>query len=374
VQKTTRKIKIAFFIDQLATGGTERQLKMLAEGLDRNRFEVGLYLLRGEADHPMKPDNVDCHLLGINSIGSITGFKKIIKAAAMLKKQRVDIVQTFFQDAAFCGALAARMAGVRRLLISVRDLLFWADSGSVWPLRFAFFLSKGVVVNSRAVQEKVLPLTGRKPLSVIPNGIETGEKYSRSNESKKRLADEFGFTANKPVIVMVSNCNRPVKRVDLLVESAPLVLKEHNAVFIVVGDGYLRTGLEKRAAELGVGHKIIFVGHRSDIAAILAGSDIFVNTSDSEGLSNSIMEAMRAELPVVVSDVEGNRQLVTPDISGCFFKAGDFQQLSRKLVYLIENQETGRQMGARGKEAVASNFGEEMMVQKFEELYRSLVK
>ena len=89
------KIKVAFVIDQLRTGGTERQLKYLIDGLDSNLFEVALFLLRGEENHPLKPDHGTVKTLGVLSLLSRDGFQKLYNFSKYLKEEKIEIVQTF---------------------------------------------------------------------------------------------------------------------------------------------------------------------------------------------------------------------------------------------------------------------------------------
>jgi glycosyltransferase involved in cell wall biosynthesis len=368
-KKSTHKTKIAFVIDQLGTGGTERQLKLLAEGLDRDRFEPSLYLLRGERDHPLKPAGIPCNVLGIHSIGSLNGLRKIWAFSRMLRAEGCNVVHTFFQDAALCGAMAGRLARADRILVSIRDMLFWADPASIRPLRLAIKLSHEVLVNSNAVRDKVLHLTGKKPVQVIHNGIETGNGFLNNKEAKQRVAEEFGFDIDSPVVVMVSNCNRAVKRVDLLIEAAPHVLKDMNTKFLIVGDGYLRADLEHLAADLGVGDNIIFAGSRNDVYSILAGSDVFLNTSASEGLSNSIMEAMRAGLPVVASDVAGNRELISHGENGLLFEPGNAQHLAEEIVFLLKDPDASLRMGKNSRQVVEDQYSISTAIKKHENIY-----
>jgi len=369
VKRITEKIKIAFVIDQLNLGGTERQLKLLVDGLNRDRFEPILFLLRGNSSHPMKPESVQSHILGINSIGSLSGAWKLLVFSRILRKGSFNIVHTFFQDSAFCGALAGRLAGVDRIMISIRDMLYWTNMRSILPLRAAIQFGHEVVVNSNAVREKVKSLSGGKPVHIIRNGIETGNSEGANHQTKKWLSAAFGFNADFPVITMVSNCNRPVKRVDLLLKSVPFVIQEEDAVFIIVGDGRLRPGLEQLAGELGVARNIFFAGHRNDVSLILAGSDVFVNTSDSEGFSNSILEAMRAGLPIVASNVEGNRELVENEVNGLLFSRDDPESLAAKILLLIRNKTMRSNMGSIGKRDILNKYNHLSMIRKYEKLY-----
>jgi glycosyltransferase involved in cell wall biosynthesis len=230
-----------------------------------------------------------------------------------------------------------------------------------------------VLVNSNAVRDKALPITGKKPVHIIPNGIETGNGYLKNREAKLWLASEFGFNPEVPVVVMVSNCNRDIKRVDLLIEAAPHVLKEKKANFLIVGDGHLRPGLERRAKELGVGENVVFAGSRNDVPEILAGSDVFVNASDSEGFSNSVMEAMRAGVPVVASDVAGNKDIISSNETGLFFKAGSARELSQQLLVLLKMPNVRRYLVNNGKKHIDKHYSIDVMNNNYKQLYLGTV-
>ncbi|MDY6903899.1 MAG: glycosyltransferase [Thermodesulfobacteriota bacterium] len=368
------KIKIAFIIDQLGTGGTERQLKLLLDALDYDRFEPVLYLLRGGTDHAMRPAKAACVVLDIQSLASPRGLWKILSFSLTLRRSNCHIVQTFFQDSALVGTLAGRLAGVRQIVVSVRDLLFWAEDLSTWPFQFSLSLSSQVLVNSEAVKQKVRELAKRKPIHVIYNGIETGEPFQQTQTARNALKKELAVEKNLPIVALVANCNRKVKRVDLLVESIPMVIRKKPAHFIIVGDGWMREGLEKRVDALNIRQWVTFLGIRHDVAYILSGSDIALNTSDSEGFSNSIMEAMRAGLPVVATDVGGNRELIQDGVTGLLFKPGSTKDLSEKLILLLNDQALAISLGTAARRSIMLNFDLNAIVQQCIGFYRSLAR
>src|SRR5262249_6818156 len=112
-------------------------------------------------------------------------------------------------------------------------------------------------------------------------------------------------------VCMVARMNAQYKNNHGFLRIAAQVVRQlPNVEFVLVGDGPLRASLEKYAAELGLGKSVIFLGERRDIPAVLASMDVAVLTSESEGLSNAILEAMAARLPVVAYDVGGNGELV----------------------------------------------------------------
>jgi glycosyltransferase involved in cell wall biosynthesis len=367
-----RPIPIAFVMDRIDAGGTGRQVQLLLEGLDRGRFAPTLFLLREDGRaRAFAPRGVTTEILGVDALFGPDGFRKTAKLAQRFREDQIQIVQTFFQDATFVGIAAARLARVPASVVAVRDLLFWTTPLNYAAFRLATRLADRVLVNSQAVRERVSSFVPPWKIAVIPNGIPIPPQDA-ARTGAPSLRAELGIDPGLPLVVLVSNCNRQVKRVDLLVEAVPLVLRRHSAHFLLVGDGHLRPALEARARELGVGRCITFAGERSDVGRILAEADLALNTSDSEGLSNSVMEAMLAGLPVVASDVAGNRELVTPGETGLLFKPGEAGDLAATIIQTLEDEFSKTRWGQAGRLRIQRDFGVAAMVGRHSRFYRSL--
>ena len=180
------------------------------------------------------PENVPAEVLNVGSLLSYNGFRKLLFFKKTLQSRRIQIVQTFFQDATSFGVLAAKLADVPQIVVSIRDMLFWATPVSLWIHRQMVSMADAVLVNSHAVKEYVKGYT-KTPVQVIYNGIQTNHFPINRAKAKNALCTEFGTNSDIPIVVMVANCNRKVKRVDLLVESIPLVAKEARAFFFDCG-------------------------------------------------------------------------------------------------------------------------------------------
>ncbi|BBO72969.1 hypothetical protein DSCW_03860 [Desulfosarcina widdelii] len=365
------KIRIAYIIDQFGVGGTEGQLSLLIASLDRKRFKPSIFILRGDKNHPLIPDNTPVYLLNIHRLLSIDGLKKMYQVIQLLRYEKIQIVQTFFQDSTVVGVLAGKIARVQQIVVCIRDMLFWASPFVLFIQKVMMKMSNLILVNSISVKETVEPLLRNGRVKVIYNGIYIGEEFSKNDKAKNELIKEFNFT-DYPIVVLVSNCNRPVKRIDLLIESIPLVVARIPAYFLIVGDGWMRSNLEKRVTELNIGKFVRFAGSRNDVNRILAGSDIALNTSDSEGLSNSVMEAMRAGLAVIASNVGGNKELVKNNVNGLLFTPGNKDDLKEKLLYLLKDMKIAEQFGKNGKHTIEQYFDIKLIVHQYNILYTSI--
>jgi glycosyltransferase involved in cell wall biosynthesis len=134
----------------------------------------------------------------------------------------------------------------------------------------------------------------------------------------------------------------------------------------------MKSALKKRAAVLGISKHIRFLGTRNDVENILAGSDIAVNTSDSEGFSNSLLEAMRAGIPVIASNVGGNRELLFNEKQGLLFNKGDKFDFVKKIVFLVNNNQLILKYGKSGKKHAKDHFSISKMIDNHIDFYHKL--
>jgi glycosyltransferase involved in cell wall biosynthesis len=143
--------------------------------------------------------------------------------------------------------------------------------------------------------------------------------------------------------------------------------------FLLVGDGPLRQELEREAASLGLGGSAIFLGDRQDMPAILASLDVAVLTSDSESLSNVILEAMAAGLPVVAYGVGGNSELLSRQ-RGALIPAGDETSFADAVEKLLLDSALRQQLGRNALQFAQENFSLDRVRQRYVELYVSLLQ
>ena len=128
------------------------------------------------------------------------------------------------------------------------------------------------------------------------------------------------------------------------------------------------------AAQLGIMEKVLFVGERHDIPAMLASLDVSVLISSSESLSNVILESMAAGVPVVATDVGGNPELVKDGETGLLVPPGDERELVEALAHLVRDPISRAQYASRSREFARSHFHIDEVCHRFEQLYLALAK
>jgi glycosyltransferase involved in cell wall biosynthesis len=215
-----------------------------------------------------------------------------------------------------------------------------------------------VVANSQAAAARLRQegVPARR-IAVIPNGIDLGRTHARPPRAEMTRA------------IVVANL-RPEKAHHILIDAAPALLRKHPGLtFTIVGDGPLRRALEDRTVRLGIAHAFSFLGHREDVAQLLAASDVFILPSRSEAAPNAVIEAMAAGLPVVACAVGGNLEIVQHGRSGYLVPSDDVAALGDAIDAIVSDPAAANGMGAAGRDIVRAAYGYDRMVAAFEALY-----
>ena len=159
-----------------------------------------------------------------------------------------------------------------------------------------------------------------------------------------------------------------------LIRAAAQVLPHFDRLrFVLVGDGPLRSRLQRLTRQLGLDSRFRFLGFRTDADALMKTFDIFCLPSLSEGLSSSILTAMAQALPVVATAVGGTPELVREGETGLLVRPADSGSLAKALRQLVESPAERRQMGQAGRRRIVRDFTLDRKLDNFERLYRELL-
>lgn len=354
----TERIPIALFVDRYAPGGTQRQMIELLARLDRRRFRVYPVCFHTEGAWFERVTT----LAEPVSVFPIHGFRRphtarqFLAFARWCRQRRIRILQTCELYSNIFGLPAGACAAVPVRLGSRRGLL--GPAGLRRVQRVAYSAAHRVVANSRAAADRLR--TEGVPdhkIRVIPNGLDLSAFPLRQHPRRPRC-------------VCVVAGLRAEKRIDVLIAAAPRILERHpDAEFLIAGDGRHRQPLVEQARALGVLDRVRFLGHRDDVAAVHAMSDVFVLPSRSEAFPNAVMEAMASGLPVVASDVGGIPELVRDGRTGRLVPPGDSGALAAAILDLFDNPQRLAAFGGEGRRQIERTYSFERMVSQFEELY-----
>lgn len=204
-------------------------------------------------------------------------------------------------------------------------------------------------------------------VGVIHNGIALGPVPAEAERAAVR--SRLGLAPDVPVIGTIARLD-PVKDLGSLLD-ATARLRRTDAHVLVIGDGPERAPLEDRARTLGLGPRAHFLGRRDDARWWLAGMDVYVNCSRSEGVSLTILEAMAASLPVVVTRVGGTPEVVT-EACGRLVPAETPEALAHALEAVLADRSLQEALGRAGRQRVEADFTLDRMIASYESAYRAV--
>ena len=370
--KTLDRPKALHVVWNLMRGGTEGQCaRMAIELTKRGRpSQVAVFRHEGSFLWDVEQTCGPVYDIGIRHMLSARTFARIQQLKRYIHYGNFELVHCWDADAAIFGSIASRMAGVR-YITSHRDLGQIYPSHKLWLMRRADAGAQAVVVNAKAIRDHVLT-TGvpAGKIHVIPNLFDMAEF--------RHLADQpFPLSTNLPpgkLIGLVARLD-PEKDVDTFLKAAAIVAAHRpDTGFVVAGHGPERESLEKLSASLGIASRTVFLGDVAEVPSLLKHLSVGVLVPKAnEGLSNSILEYMAANLPVVATDCGGNRELVADGETGFIIPPGDVVAAAAAIERLLSDSEQAARMGARGRAVVAEQHSPDAVVSRMLGLYKAVL-
>jgi len=373
---------ILFLIGSLELGGAERQMATLIRHLIARGVNCLLFALEspGPVYDSLKGVGLKIHDGGYRRKSGLPKKALLLvrsqfRLFLLLAKIRPGVVHAYLPLTNFMGALAGRLSGVPLVITSRRALGTHQDRYKGWRVFdiLSFRLSHLVTVNSRAVGQDTLIRDRGIPskLRRIYNGIDPAP-FEAARANRETVRKTLRIPRHEKVVISIANLI-PYKGISDLIEAAAAVRKRMPAVrFQLVGeDRGIQEELDAQARRLGVSQQVAFLGQRLDVPDLLAASDLLALSSHEEGFSNVILEAMAAGLPVVATDVGGNREAVMNGVTGWLVPPRDSEAMADKILDLLSDQEKAAAWGRRGQDRVKEAFTIGRMVEAHMRLYQS---
>ena len=304
-----------------------------------------------------------------NMIGSLWRFAQVLKA------ERLSIFHAHLSWPLGCrhGILAAKLARVPSVVATshcyspLHSPLHGVRLSWIKQYLQAAAIDRYIAV-SNDVGKRLLVGLGvhSAKIKVVRNGIAL-DPFERPAEPAFRA--ELGGSSDRLLVLTPARLHGD-KGHDYLLEAASQV---PSAIFLLAGDGPERQRLERKATDLGVRDRVRFLGHRGDIARLLANSDLFVLPSLYEGLPLSVLEAMAAGKPVVATAVGGTDEIIVDGVSGKLVPPRNAQSLAIAINMLLSDLESARRIALAGQARAKEMFSANTMVHHVEDLYSELL-
>lgn len=289
---------------------------------------------------------------------------------------RPDIVHTHTSKAGFLGRLAARLAGVPRVVHTMHEPPHNAARGWVerelyiWLERLAARWADRIHTQSHANEREILRtrLVPKRKLEVFHLGIDLSSY--RPAADPRAAVRALGIPDSAPVVGTVGRLEAPKGHAYLLQALARLPARVRA---VIVGGGVLRERLEADAETLGVADRVVFTGFREDMLDLLQGFDVFALPSLWEGLGVVLLEAMAYGKPLVASAVGGVTDVVVPGETGLLVPREDPKALAQALARLLDDRALAQRLGAAGRARVERAFRSDVADDRFMRMYRELL-
>jgi glycosyltransferase involved in cell wall biosynthesis len=348
------------------TGGSERQFCVLAQNLPSERFRLCLGCIRRRGRFAEAFGEVPEFWLG----GSFFGWTSIrarLRLGRFLRHRQIQIAHAFDFYTNLTLIPVARLARVPVVIGSQRQLGDLLTPRQFRAQAAAFRWCDAVVCNSQAAANRLAAEgLSRDKLVIIGNALPP-EAFTAARESLSREPARLR-------VGMVARMNAQSKNHAGFLRIAARINRQMPDIeFLLAGDGPLRKELEKQAQDLGLGNRVIFLGDRRDVPSVLASMDVAVLTSDSESLSNVILEAMAAGLPVVAYGVGGNAELVNQE-RGVLLPAGDEEGFAAAVGRLLASPSIRVQLGRNSRKFAQENFSLARILERYEACYQTVLE
>ena len=365
-----RKIKVMHIMQTLEIGGLENGVINLVNNVNPELFEFSICCIKKEGDlkeRLKKEVKVLC-------LWKKEGFDilRIFAMARLFSKEKPDIVHTHgWGGGLFSGVLGARLAGVTIVIHGEHGTLYVDKKRRILAQKFLFLLVDRIITVSEDLKKQLIRYFKIEPEKVIAiiNGVDTG-KFQPNPSSALIKRRELNLKEDE---FMVGSVGRLVSIKDyqtLLYAAKEVINRLPNVKFMLVGDGPLRRELENLAVTLEIDKNILILGSRSDVAELINTMDLFVLTSLSEGLSNTILEAMAVGKPIIATDVGGNPEIVKDGETGLLIQPKNYKKLAESIVNLLSLSNLRKEMGAAARTRIVKKFSLQRMAKEYEDIYK----
>jgi len=303
-------------------------------------------------------------------------FKSLQQMEKLLREIRFSLVHVHTPVAAFVTRLACQRTNTHPVLYTAHGFHFYKGAPlKNWLLYYnmeklaAHWTDGLITINEedyKAAQKFKLRKNGK--VFFVPGvGVDIAnleQRIASIDRSEKRK--ELGLSVDTAVAITVGELNANKNHIQAL--KALSKLTKLNFHYIIVGNGESEQELKKAVNELMLQNKVSFLGFRRDVPELLAASDVFILTSRREGLPKAVLEAMAAGLPIIATDVRGNRDLVKNGENGYLLPLDDVEQTAIAIERLIDSEDLRRSMGEKSKELV-KQYDLKNIIPQMEEIY-----
>lgn len=364
-------------------GGAQKYIFDIATNTPRDQFDTTV-LLGGTGDLKKKLDEAGVKTLIVKNsqrdIDAKKEFGLLFELIKVFKKEKPDIIHLNSSKMGFTGALAGRIAGVKKIVFTAHGWAFNENRSFFSKCFFRILHNMTIMLcdNTIAVSEITKNQIGklfRKKIVVIRNGLRDTELKSRDSAREmlsikilqKNTKVSFLLSENPTWIGTISELHT-TKGLNYAIEAISKI--KNNIIFIVMGEGEKRKELEEQTVKLGVSNRVFLVGHVDLASSYLKAFDIITLSSITEALPYMLLEAGYASVPVIASNVGGISEIIENNKTGILVSPRNSEEIKTSIEYLLKNPEKAKSLGDSLKAKISKDFSQKSMLEKTFVLYR----
>lgn len=351
-------------------GGLENIIHTFSHAFRTNGYEVKIAALEraGRTFERLRQEDFSVSLLGRRR-GKFDP-RLLRRLVRYLREERVDVIHSH-SGCLMYAAMAGKLAGVRRIVHTEHGRYLPDSRGRIWEDRLFSRLTDSYVCVSTDLEHymrSVVRVPAAK-LATIINGVDTDRFCSYGEERRNALRRQHGYSPDEVVVGTVCRLI-PKKNVEFLLQWMLSRRGEGRRYRLaVIGDGPCLPRLQEMAAAWPEGIRLL--GMRPDVADWMNVFDVFALPSLTEGTSLTIMEAMASGLPVVVSDVGGNGEIVSHERTGFLYPVAEMETYCHLMDRLAFSRDLRQAVGARARQEMEARFSLQAVMGQYEALYGS---
>lgn len=379
--KRINKIKVMLIISNLEFGGAQRQLVELANNLSRDDFDVMVCSLSQYIPLGSGLDLPDEKVVIIQK-KSKYDISVVFRLSKVLRENKVDVLHAFLFDAEIAARIASAMAGVAVMVGSERNSNYRIKRNQMVAYRLTKNLRDVCIANSKAGAEFNAQELGypEKHYVVVRNGVDTN-RFQAGNGAQ--LRESLGISQDQFVIGMFASFKEQKNHGMLFHAVKELTSSDRNFRVVLLGEElhggaqgtttYVQK-IHELVGRLGIRDYCLFVGNQDDVEAYYRICDVTVLPSKFEGTPNVVLESMASGVPVIVTAVSDNNEIVEHGKSGYVVDVGDEAGLSRYLQLLMEDRELSANMGSEARRRAVELFSSAQLASSTGEVYKTALE
>lgn len=369
-----KQIRVLHVCSSLRIGGLERDVVEMVRSAPGVGLKADVAVLESGGELERDAKSHGARVFALNKGGGLDA-NLVVRLRSLVRRGGYDLIHAHNQGSMLYAGLAGRLAA--KPVVGTRHGASMV--GLAWQAAPRYRLLSRIVgrlcryticvgCDSLRVAREIDRLPESR-LRLIYNGVDTNI-FRPDKTARQAARAELGWHEDTVVLISVARLS-PEK--DPLLAVDAMGLAGPGSVLVFVGDGDLRGGLEARADALGLSNRVMLLGIRHDVPRLLAGADVFVNSSLSEGVSLSILEGMSTGLAVAATNVGGTGEIVDHGVSGLLSSANDPTAMGASLHKLIAGADLRQAMGRAGRQMVIDRFSLENMARQYAQLYRAVL-